>query len=392
MISPRRICAAGLALLAGMSLADSGCAAPAASASQSDAFVVYVGTFTGAANAGIYAFSFDARTGKASPASLAAETPRPGMLALHPTGRFLYAANETDEYQGRPSGAISAYAIREGGRLELLNVQASGGRGPCFLSIDPSGRCVLVAHYNGGCVSTLPIGPDGRLGKVATLIQHAGSSIDPRRQTHAYAHWIAPDPENRHALACDLGQDKVISYGLDPATAMLTRNDPPFTRVAPGSGPRHLAFHPNGRWAYVISEMGNTITAFDYDGSRGSLRELQVVSTLPARFTGVSTGAEIAVHPNGRFVYGSNRGDDSIVVFAVNRNGRLKLVQRQPTLGRTPRAFTIDPSGRWLLVGNQESNEIRVFRVDPDSGRLAPTNETVDVGAPSSLVFFAAPS
>jgi len=382
--------AAGLALLAGLILPSFGSAAPTPGGAAAGSFVVYVGTFPGANSKGIYRFSFDARTGMPSPAVLAAETPKPGMIALHPNGRFLYAANETDEYQGKPGGSISAYAIREGGQLDPLNVKASGGPGPCFIAIDPTGRCALVAHYRGGSVSALPIGPDGRLGDVATLIQHTGAGIDAERQTHAYAHWIAPDPGNRHALACDLGLDKVICYGFDPATATLTRNDPPFARVRPGSGPRHLAFHPNGRWVYVISEMGSTITLFSYDGARGSLQEIQTVSTLPDDYAGTSTGAEIAVHPNGQFVYGSNRGDDSIVVFAVNRNsGKLKLVQRQPTLGRTPRGFAIDPTGRWLLVGNQDADEVRVFQISPDSGRLAPTADAVGIGAPVCFVFLA---
>lgn len=385
MITPR-VFVAALGLAGGLlSLTGWGAEAPAA-----DSFIVYVGTFPSAKSKGIYSFRFDAATGKASPvvATLLAEVPKPGTLALSPDGEFLYSANETDTYNGRPTGSISAFAIREGGRLEWLNTQSSGGPGPCYVSVDSSGRCALVAHYNGGCISTLPIGPDGRLGEVATFIQHTGSSVDLKRQTHAYSHWIATDATNRHALVCDLGLDKVFSYNFDPARATLGPNDPPFATVKPGSGPRHLAFHPNGRWVYVISEMGSTMTVFDYDAAPGTLHEIQTISTLPAGFTGSSTCAEVAVHPNGRFVYGSNRGHDSIVVYAVDdASGKLTLVQHQSTRGRTPRGFTLDPTGHWLLAANQDSDNIYVFSVNPATGRLTPTDVKIEVGSPASMVF-----
>ena len=355
-----------------------------------DSYIVYVGTFPSPTSKGIYSFRFDAATGQpsSSVATLMAESPKPGTLALHPNGEFLYAANEIDRYGGKASGAISAFAIREGGRLELLNVQASGGPGPCYVSVDPSGRCALVAHYNGGCVSTLPISPDGRLGEVATFLQHSGSSVNPQRQTHAYAHWIGTDVTGRHALVCDLGLDKVFSYRFDAGRATLEANDPPFVLVKPGFGPRHLAFHPNGRWAYVINEMGNAMLVLAYDAARGALHEIQSLSTLPADFTGENTCAEVAVHPNGRFVYGSNRGHDSIAVFAVDESsGKLTLVQHQSTLGRTPRGFALDPSGRWLLAGNQSSDNVHVFRVDPVTGNLTPTEWKIEVGSPSCFVF-----
>ena len=353
-------------------------------------YMVYVGTFPSPKSKGIYSFRFDAATGKATPAvaTLMAEVPTPGVLALHPNNRFLYSANETDRYDGKATGSISAFAIREGGRLELLNTRSSGGPGPAYVFVDHSGRCALMAHYNGGCVSTLPIAPDGRLGEVVTFIQHAGSSVNPERQAHAYAHWIATDATNRYALVCDLGLDKVFSYRFDPAAATLMANDPPFATVRPGAGARHLAFHPNGRWVYVINEMGSSVTVFAYDPARGALRELQDISTLPADFTGQSTCAEVAVHPNGRFVYGSNRGHDSIVVFAVDATtGRLTLVQHESTRGQTPRGFALDPTGRWLLAGNQNSDNAYVFRVDPSTGKLTPTEEKIEVGSPSCFLF-----
>jgi 6-phosphogluconolactonase len=358
-----------------------------------DSYLVYVGTFASPTSQGIYSFQFDTATGQpaAAAASLVVQAASPSTLALHPNGQCLYAANEIDSYGGQSSGSVSAYAIHAGGALTLLNVQASGGPGPCFISLDSTGQCALVAHYNGGCVSTLPIGADGRLGAVATLIQHTGSSVDPVRQTHAYAHWIAPDPTGHHALVCDLGLDRVFTYRFDASHAALAAGDPPFAGVKPGFGPRHLAFHPDGRWVYVITEMGNAMVVFSYDSTQGALREIQSVSTLPADFTGQSSGAEVAVHPNGRFVYGSNRGHDSIVVYAVDQaSGRLALVQHQSTLGRTPRTFALDPSGRWLLAANQDSNSVAVFGVDPGTGRLTPTPSKIDVGMPTCLVFLPA--
>ena len=390
MNTPSRFFVAALGLSGCVPLSFVSAAEAPSAASDADMYVVYVGTFPSPTSKGIYSFRFDAAMGKATPAvaTLTAEAPKPGTLALHPNKKFLYSANETDAYNGRASGSISAFAIHEDGRLELLNTQASGGKGPCYVYVDPSGRCALVAHYNGGCISTLPIGPDGRLGEVATFIQHTGSSVNPQRQTHAYSHWIGTDAANRYALVCDLGLDKVFSYRFDPAKATLVPNEPPFATVKPGSGARHLVFHPNGRWVYVINEMGSTMTVFNYDAAKGALQEIQNISTLPADFTRPSTCAEVAVHPNGRFIYGSNRGHDSIVVYAVDEiSGKLTLLQHQSTRGETPRGFTLDPTGRWLLAGNQSSNNIYVFRVDPQTGRLTPTEEKIEVGSPSCMVF-----
>ncbi|PTY03256.1 6-phosphogluconolactonase [Opitutaceae bacterium EW11] len=355
---------------------------------------VYVGTFPSPQSKGIYSFQFDPATGKASPkaAVLRVEADRPGYLALHPNGRILYSLSASSEYQGKPSGSLTAYSIRPDGSLEPLGTQATGGAGPCYLDIDPTGRCALVAAYNGGNISALPIAPDGRLGEVASFIQHTGSSVNPERQTHAYAHWIEADPTNHRALVCDLGLDKVLVYRLDVATAKLTANEPPSASVAPGSGPRHLAFHPSGKWAYVINEMGNTVDAFDYDSKTGALHPLQTVSTLPEGFEGANTGAEIAVHPNGHYVYASNRGDNSVVVFRIDpASGKLAFLQRQSTGGKTPRFFALDPTGHWLLVANQDSQSIVVLHLDPETGKLSPTNQRVEVGAPTCLVFATLP-
>jgi 6-phosphogluconolactonase len=355
-----------------------------------DLYTVYVGTFPSPKSKGIYMFRFDASSGTASPrvATLAIEAPKPGSLKLHPNGQFLYSANETDEYEGKPGGSASAYAIRKDGGLELLNMRASGGKGPCYVNVDPTGRSLLLAHYNGGCVSTFPLRKDGSLGEIASFIQHTGSSVDPIRQTHAYAHWIGTDFLNQHALVCDLGLDKIFIYPFDPTTAELGNSRVPFVSVRPGSGPRHLAFHPNGRWVYVINEMGNTMMVFDYDAQRGHMRQVQSISTLPAGFSGTNTCAEVLVHPNGRFVYGSNRGHNSIVVYSVDlASGTLSLVQHQATGGMTPRGMALDPAGRWLVVGNQDSDNAFVFGVNRETGRLNSTDQMIEVGSPSCFVF-----
>ena len=223
----------------------------------------------------------------------------------------------------------------------------------------------------------MPIQADGTLGEPATVIKHQGSSVNRERQAGPHAHFIIPDPANRFALTCDLGLDQVLVYRLDAAKAALVANDPPFAAVKPGSGPRHLAFHPSGRFVFLINEMAATITTFAYDAGRGALKELQTVSTLPESFTGAKSGAEVQVHPSGQFVYGSNRGDDSLVVFGFDAaNGKLTFVQRQPTQGKTPRHFALDPSGQWLLAENQDSDSIVVFRVDAKTGRLSPTGQS----------------
>jgi 6-phosphogluconolactonase len=272
--------------------------------------------------------------------------------------------------------------------LRLLNQQASGGGGPCHLAVDRTGKCLLVANYGSGSIAALRIQADGKLVETGAVIQHAGSSVNRQRQAGPHAHFITPDPANRFALTCDLGLDKVLVYKLDPAHAALTPNEPLSVSIKPGSGPRHLAFHPNGHFVYLINEMGSTLTVLGYDSKQGTLQELQAVSTLPEHSQGSSSGAEVQVHPTGKFVYASNRGHDSIAVFAVNaKTGKLTYVEHQSTRGKTPRHFAIDPSGRWLLAENQDSDNIVVFRVDSKSGRLTPTGQAVEVGAPVCVQF-----
>jgi len=296
----------------------------------------------------------------------------------------LYAVGEVGSFGGKNGGVVDAFAIDpKSGKLTLLNQQSSQGPGPCHLMVDHSGKCVVVANYSGGSVACLPIQDDGRLGEATCFVQHQGASVHPQRQQGPHAHGVNIDAANRFAFVADLGLDKVMVYRLDASQGKLTANDPAWLATAPGAGPRHFAFHPSGRYAYVINELNSTITALGYDAERGTLQALQSVSTLPDGFRGNSTGAEVEVHPSGKFVYGSNRGHDSIAAFAVDDGtGKLRLVGHEPTQGKTPRNFAIEPGGKYLLVANQEGHNIVVLRINPDSGELRATGNTVEVSSP----------
>jgi len=353
-------------------------------------YLVYFGTYTSAKSHGIYVSRFASGTGRLSAAELAAETPHPSFLAVHPSRRFLYAVGEIAGREGRRAGGVNAFALdRRTGRLAALNQQPSGGLGPCHVEVDKTGRCLLVANYGSGSVAALPIGKDGRLGAPVCTRQHTGSSVHPQRQAGPHAHCVNVNPANRFALVCDLGLDRVLVYRLDPKHGTLLPNDPPSAAVRPGAGPRHLAFRRDGRFVFVVNELASTLSAFAFDPRRGALAEVETVSTLPAGFAGTNnTCAEVAVHPNGRFVYASNRGHDSIVTFAVDpASGRLGYVAHQATGGRTPRHFALDPTGKWLLAENQASDSVVVFRLDTKSGRLLPTGQAVSVPSPVCAVF-----
>jgi len=355
--------------------------------------LVYFGTRTSAKSKGIYMCRLNNATGTLSSLGIAVETTDPAFLAIHPNHRFLYAVRESGGFEGTPNGAVSAFSIDSTtGKLTLLNQQNSSGQGPCHLAVDRSGQCVLAANYGSGSVAAFPIRADGSLGAVAALLQHHGSGTDPKHQEGPHAHSVGFDVANRRAFCADLGLDKIFIYQLEPTTAALTTNDPPFAALKPGAGPRHFTFSPNGRHLYVINELNSTITAFDYDASHGALKESQTVSTLTDNFTAPNTAAEIAIHPGGKFLYGSNRGHDSIVVYAVDETtGKLTFVEHQSTLGKTPRAFGIDPSGNFLLAANQSSDNIVVFRIDPKTGRLKPTGQTLEIPTPVCVTFLPQP-
>ena len=360
-------------------------------------YLVFVGTYTSkSASKGIYAYSFDPGTGKLTSLGVAAESEDPSFLAVHPGAKYLYAVNEIDHFGAQKGGAISAFSIdRKTGKLTLLNQAATRGAGPCHISLDKSGKFALAANYDGGSVASFPLQDDGTLGASVALVQHSGSSVNKERQEGPHAHWIGTSPDNRFALAADLGLDEVLIYRFYAAKGTLTPNDPPFAKLNPGSGPRHVAFHPNGKFAYVLGEMEDTVTAFAYKASNGSLSALQTVSalsTLRTDYKGPKEAAEIAVHPNGKFLYASNRaGIDTISAFSIDPvKGTLHLKNEYPTMGKTPRNFAIDPTGKFLLAANQESNNIVVFRIDAITGALTPTGDIVEAPAPVCITFVAA--
>lgn len=344
----------------------------------------YIGTYTGKGSKGIYRLDFDPATGQLSSRALVAELSNPTFLATDPSHRFLYAVNEISNLGGKKTGGVTGFAIdAKTGVLTPLNQQPSGGAGPCHLVVDRLGKHVLVANYVGGSVAVLPIEADGRLGNATAFIQHKGSGPNRQRQEGPHAHCVTLDAVNRFAFVCDLGLDKVLIYRYNTAAGTLTPNDPPALDLAPGAGPRHLAFHPNGRYAYVINEINSTVTACSYDANRGALKTLQTLSTLPKGFTGNNTTAEMQVHPSGKFLYGSNRGHDSIAVFAIDaRTGELTPLGEQHQHIKEPRNFIIDPSGAFLIVGNQNADNLAVFQIDPQSGALKPHGTPVEVPVP----------
>jgi 6-phosphogluconolactonase len=354
--------------------------------------LVYFGTYTnGPKSKGVYVSRLNTATGALTPPQLAAETSSPSFLAVHPSGNFLYSVNEVNTFDGKTSGAVSAFAVdRSSGLLKTLNQQPTVGAGPAHLIVDKDGRNVLVANYGGGSVVVLPLEKNGKLKSPSAFVQHTGSSVNPQRQREPHAHSINLDAANRFAYVADLGLDKILIYRFDQAKGLLTLNDPPSASVKPGAGPRHFAIHPTGRFAYVINEINCTITAFTNDSTKGELKEIHTVSTLPAKQAMQSgfSGAEVQVHPSGKFLYASNRGHDSIAVFSIDQNtGRLTSVENEPTQGSTPRGFGIDPDGGYLLVGNQKSDSVVVLRIDKQNGKLAPTGTKIEVGAPVCVKF-----
>jgi 6-phosphogluconolactonase len=366
--------------------------AEAAPSPREHKYLVYVGTYTaeaGSTSKGIYAYRFDPVTGDLTSIGVAAETTNPSFLAVHPNHRFLYAVNEVGKYKGEKSGAVSAFAIdRPTGKLTLLNEVASKGADPCYITVDKTGKYVLVANYTGGSVTVFPVLEDGRLGEASAFIQHTGHGTNPERQEGPHAHSIDLSPDNRFAIVDDLGLDETLVYRFDSAKGSLTANDPPFAKADPGAGPRHFALHPNGKFAYVVNEMESTVSVFSYDGAAGVLRPLQTISTFPKDFSGHNDDAEIEVHPSGKFLYASNRGHDSIAVFAIDPNqGTLTLIEYAPTKGQTPRSFEIAPGASLLFAENEKSNNIVVFHIDSKTGRLTPTGKVLEVAEPVCVKF-----
>ena len=353
--------------------------------------LVYVGTYTDHGSLGIYGYRFDPATGQLTSLGLAAESSEPSFLTVDPSRKFLYAANEVLSYKQQPTGAVSAFAIDgQTGKLSLLNEVSSGDEGPAHVTMDRTGKYVLVANYTRGSVAVLPVLPDGRLGEASAFVQHKGSSVNPERQLGPHAHAIEMSPDNRFAIVADLGLDELIVYPFDVTDGTL--GTPHAVKIAPGSGPRHLTFGPRGRFLYLISELRSTVTVFSFDEADGNLHELQTISTLPKGFAEKSAAAEIRIHPSGKFLYASNRGHDSIAVFAIDQaKGTLTSIEFAPTRGKTPRNFAIDFAGTWLLVANQNSDSVVSFRIDAKTGKLTAADQTVTISNPVCVQFVRIP-
>jgi 6-phosphogluconolactonase len=358
---------------------------------------MYVGTYTGPDSKGIYAYRFDTATGQTTPLGLVAETANPAFLAIDPTQRFLYAVNEISDYQGpkkgdqkeggkKKSGAISAFAIdRRSGKLTFLNQVSSRGAGPCYVSLDQTGKHVLAANYSGGNVAVFPVLKDGRLGEASSVIEHTGPTVDP---LGAEPHQIDLSGDNRFAITSYLGLDKLLVYRFDSDKGILAANDPPFAQLSPGARPRHFVFHPNYRFLYVLEEADSKVDGFSYDAANGTLRQMASISTLPEGFKGDNTTAEIKVHPDGKFLYSSNRGHDSIAIFAIDPATAMpRFLEAVPTGGKKPRNFEIAPGGSYLAAANQNSNNIVIFKIDRQTGHLTPTGQVLEVASPACVKF-----
>lgn len=358
--------------------------------SAASQYLAFIGTYTNKTESkGIYSFRFDTTNGQLTPIGLAAPTQDPSFLTVAANEKYLYAVNELSTFDGKSSGAVTSYSLdRKTGQLTQLNQVPSGGADPCYVSLDRTGKFLLVANYTGGSVATFPVAPDGRLGPASAFVQHTGSGPNKERQEGPHAHYIEASSDNRFVFVVDLGLDEVVIYRFNSATGALTPSDPPYAKLPPGSGPRHLAFSPNRKFAYVLSEVKSTVTAFAFDSKTAAFTTLQTLSTLPKDFTAPNDTAEIVVHPSGKFLYASNRGHDSIVVFAIDTaKGTLTPAGDFSTQGKTPRNFALDPSGNFLLAANQESNNIVVFRINLSTGALAATGQPASVPAPVDIVF-----
>ena len=365
-------------------------AAPLVAQSTTSGTLVFIGTYTSPASKGIYASRLDPSTGALSTPTLVAEIRNPSFVAASADGRFLYAVSEVDTADGKPGGAVAAYAIdKAAGTLKPLNTQSTVGGGPAHVSV--AGGMVFAANYGGGSVVAYPTQPDGSLKPASSVMQHKGSGVNKARQAGPHAHAATPDPSGKFLYVPDLGLDQVLTYRIDAAAGTIAPATPPFTAITPaGSGPRHIAISRDGKHAYVIMEMSCTVGVFDRAVATGALTATQTISTLPAGQAveqGMST-AEVLLHPSGKFLYGSNRGHDSLVVYAVDQaSGKLTLLQHVPTGGKAPRAFTIDPTGAYLVVGNQNSDSIGTFKIDASKGTLTATGHTVALGKPVSFEF-----
>jgi len=344
--------------------------------------LLYVGTYSVRGSEGIYVLEFDRKAGTLRQVGTAGGAKSPSFLAFHPLGRYLYAVNE-----GAEGGSVSAFAIdRQTGQLSLLNQQPSVGRGPCHVSLDATGRAAFVSNYGEGTFTVLPVEKDGRLGAPTDSVRFSGSGTNPRRQDKPHAHSATVSPDNRFVYVCDLGTDRIYIYEIDPAKGKVKPANPAFKTVMPGAGPRHFTISSNGRFAYLAEELTSTTAAFSRDAKTGFLTTLQDgVATLPTGFTGQNTSADIHASPDGKFLYQSNRGHNSLAVFSIGTSGRIALQGQQDTMGKTPRNFLVDPKGGYVFVANQDTDNITVFKRDAKTGLLTHTGNSVSVPAPVCL-------
>lgn len=359
------------------------------STSLKKAPLVFIGTYTqtaGSQSEGVYVHRMDPNTGTLTFEGVVKGVVNPSFLEVHPQHAYLFAVNEVGNFAGHSGGGVSALSFSSPADVTILNTRASHGADPCYISIEQTGRFALVANYSSGSVAMLPIHADGQLGAATDVIQHSGSSVHPERQTGPHAHCILPDPANRFAVAVDLGLDKLLIYEMDLEHGRLRKHGQ--VQLQPGAGPRHLTFHPNGKYAYLVNELNSTVTGFHYDAENGTFAELQTVPTLPTDFTGENLCADIHISSNGRFLYASNRGHDSIVFFLIDAStGNLTYQDHISTGGKEPRNFAIDPSGSFLLAANQKSNTIVTFHIHPVTGKLSTTGRVANVSMPVCVRF-----
>ena len=347
--------------------------------------LIFVSSFGAGANGAIQAYRLELTTGKLNPVHRTVNVEHPFFIVLSPNQKYLYSIH-AKSFGGSEPEQVAAYALEgRSGRMKLLNRQSTRGTASCYLDVDATGKTVLVANYTTGNVASFSVREDGSLGEAVSFFQHAGSSIDPVRQKGPNAHCIVVSPDNRYAFAADLGIDQVMSYRLDAATATLSPNQPPFVKTPAGAGPRHLTFHPDGKHVYVINELKNSVTMFDYDINSGVMTERQTISTLPSDFTGTSHCADLKITPDGRFLYGTNRGHHSIAAYRIGSDGRLTLIGIEPSLGDGPQNLLIAGNGTLLLCANMPGNNVAVFRIDGHTGVLKSVGDPVGITSPSCI-------
>jgi 6-phosphogluconolactonase len=350
-----------------------------------DGPLVFVTEFAPGDKGGIQAYEFDTKAGTLKPLHRTPGVENPFFLALSPDRKSLYSIH-AKQFGGKDNEQVAAYqVVGRTGELKLLNRQSSEGTASCYLDVDKTGKMALVANYTTGSVASLPVKTDGSLGEKTSFFQHKGSSVNKDRQKEPHAHCIVVSPDNKYAFAADLGTDQILCYKLDPATAKMTPNDPPFAKSPAGAGPRHLTFHPSGKWVYVINELLNSVTVFDYDATAGKLTEKQTISTLPAEFKGTTHCADLKITPDGKFLFGTNRGHDSIAGYSIGNDGKLTLVAIEPSLGKGPQNLAITADGGWLLCANMPGNNLAIFEIGK-TGRLKSAGEPVKQTSPSCIM------